>query len=303
MKTIHLIANSNSGKGAGGSIPEMADRVCAELGFQLIHYKIDDINNFDEYAEKAGKAAEQDGGVVVAAGGDGTIRGVAEKVQGRNIKFGVVACGTFNFFARTHKLPDDHEEAFRLAALGETKEVRLGEVNGRIFLINASLGLYAKSIRDREVRTSKWGRNRFVAIISSVITLFQGHRLLDITLSTSQVVEKWRTPMVFIGNNALQLRDLSMDVAHCMKKDLLAVVLMKPLRVWDMIRIIFRGLANTIDKDENLTSFCVDEVSIETHRRKKSTIALDGEMFHMNSPLIIKSLPGVLKLVKPPPQV
>ncbi len=299
MKNVHLIANKNSGKGAGVDIPTMAKKVCDELGFKLIHYEIENPEQFDHQAEKAADAAEKDEGIVVAAGGDGTIRGVAEKVQGRNIRYGVIGCGTFNFFARTHKLPEDHEQAFRVALTGTVKEVRLGEVNGRTFLINASLGLYAKSIRDRELRTSRFGRNRIVVVISTIVSLIQGHRLLDITLTSENTKKKLQTPMVFIGNNALQLRDLSMDVADCMKRDMLAVVLMKPLKTWEIFRVIFRGFASTLDNDEGLTSFCVDELSIETHRRKKSSVALDGEMFLLDSPLTIKSLPKALKLMKP----
>lgn len=281
----------------------MAKQVCDELGFELIHYKTESSAQFDTQAEKAAEAAELDGGIVVAAGGDGTIRGVAEKVRGRNIRFGVVACGTFNYFARTHQLSEDPEKAFREALQGTLKEVRLGEVNGRTFLINASLGLYAKAIRDREMRTNRWGRNRLVVIISTLISLIQGHRLLDITLSSEKQKQKVRTPMVFVGNNSLQLRALEMEVADCMKRDMLAVVVVKPLKTWDVIRVIFRGFAHNLNNEDGLTSFCADELAVETHRRKKTSVALDGEMFLLDSPLLIKSVPKALKLMTPSRQV
>jgi len=172
-------------------------------------------------------------------------------------------------------------------------------VNGHIFLINASLALYAQAIRDREARTHRWGRNRFVVIVSSILSLLSAHRLLSVELIIEKTSKHAYTPMIFIGNNALQLRNLSLSVARCMKDDLLAVVMMKRLTKSDVIRIIFRGIMNTIDHEERLESFCVDSLKIHTPR-SVDTIALDGEIFKVASPFKIRALPEVLNMVLPP---
>ena len=296
---IHLIANPKSGAGRGESLHEMVQRVCDENKLELVRYKTSETEDLDTIAEKAVKAAEIDKGVVVAAGGDGTIRTVAQKAHGRDVKFSVIPCGTFNFFARNHGIPDEHEEALKVAIFGEVKKVRLGEINGNIFLINASLGLYAKSIRDREIRTNRWGRNRLVAILSSILSFFQGHKkYLHVTLISEKAVTKTVTPMVFIGNNALQLRDLKMDVANCMKQDLLAVVLLKPIKWWALLRIIYYGIFKILEREDAIQSFCVNSLTIET-RYPHKTVALDGELFSMTCPLEVKALPQSLNLMTP----
>lgn len=297
-KTLHLIANTRSGKGFGAQLPEIGTRVCQEYNAKLITYEIPSPDELETQIDLAIEAASRDGGIVVAAGGDGTIRSVAQKAAGRPVKFGVVACGTFNFFARTHSIPEEPEQAFRVILTGETRPVRLGEVNGEIFLINASLGLYAKAIAEREKRTNKWGRARWVVIISTIFSLLSRHRLLQTELLTGDKQQSLRTPMIFIGNNALQLRDLAMGVARCMKEDLLAVVTMKPLSKLEILRVIFRGLFKTIEKEERLETFCVDSLTIHT-RRPQITVALDGELFQMRSPLKVRSRPGVLDMVLP----
>ncbi len=296
-RKIHLIANPKSGTGGGESLPEMAKRLCAESGIELIHHQTSKPDELDKIAEAAVAAAEKDGGTVVAAGGDGTIRSVAQAAHGRNVKFAVVPCGTFNFFARTHEIPEDLEAAFNIALSGKVKPVRLGEINGKVFLINASLGLYAKSIKDREIRTNRWGRNRVVAILSSLLSLIQGHKkYLHVNLMTEKTMTNTMTPMVFIGNNALQLRDLKMDVAKCMKQDLLAVVILKPITWWGLIRIIYHGIFKLLEREDSIQSFCVDSLTIET-RHPNKTVALDGELFPMTCPLIVKSLPKSLNLM------
>lgn len=295
----HLIANKKSGHGKGSTLAQDAQSICDELGYTLVDYQIESPEDFEKRSLEAVNNAEKDGGVVIAAGGDGTIRGVAQAAHGRNVRFAVVPCGTFNFFARAHCIPEDHLTAFRLALSGEAKPVRLGQVNDHIFLINASLGLYAKAIREREMRTSRFGRNRLVVIISTVLSLLSRHNLLKVDLLADGKLTSLHTPMIFIGNNALQLRNLAMGVAQCMKANLLAVVLMKPAAKMEILRIVLRGLFKTIDNEQNMETFCVDEMTIYT-RKPVHLIALDGEVLHAESPLRVKALPGILNLVTPP---
>jgi diacylglycerol kinase family enzyme len=295
----HLIANAKSGLGKGATLAAEASSICAELGYELVKYPIASAADFESQSQIAVENAMQDGGVVIAAGGDGTIRGVAQAAHGKPVRFAIVPCGTFNFFARNHKIPEDVLEAFRLALTGEVRPVRLGQVNGQVFLINASLGLYAKSIREREHWTARFGRNRLVVILSSIFTLLTDHLLLRVDLRIGKQITTLRTPMIFIGNNALQLRDMAMQVAHCMKADLLAVVLMKPVRKLETLRIIWRGIFKTLENEERLETFCVDELTIHT-RQRLHEVALDGELFRMISPLRVQALPAILNMVLPP---
>ncbi len=294
----HLIANKNSGKGKGATLAEDAQTICNELNYELVTYQINSPEDFDKQARIAVDAAEKDGGVVIAAGGDGTIRGVAQHAAMRKVRFAAVPVGTFNFFARTHKIPEDHLEALRLALTGKPKPVQLGQINDHIFLINASFGLYARSIQERESATSKFGRNRIVVIISTLLTLLSRHLLLRVDLVTEGKQHSFYTPMIFIGNNTLQLRDLALSVSDCMKFNMLAVILLKPVTKLEAIRIIIRGIFKTLENDRNVDSFCTGEMAIYT-RKAWMKVALDGEMVHTPSPLKIKSLKGALNLVLP----
>ncbi len=299
QRRIHLLANSRSGSGYGATLAETAQKMCDELGTELITYKIKSPKDLENQAKKAVAVAQNSpDDVVIAAGGDGTIRSVAEQVHGSRVKMAVVPCGTFNFFARTHKIPEVREDALRLAITGTAKPIRLGEINGRIFLINASLGLYAKSIQEREASTKRFGRKQVIVIISTIISLLRPHRLLHVNLKMDGIAQMIRTPMIFIGNNALQLRNLSLSVASAFKNDLLAIVTLKPVRGWEMFRVIFRGVLKTLEKEERIEQYSTDYLSIST-KRNPQTVALDGEMFYMNSPLLVRALPDSVNLIVP----
>lgn len=81
-RRVHLIANSKSGKGQAESISEIAEKVCRELNAELIPYPIDNPEEIVAQAKKAIAAVINSDDVVVAAGGDGTIRSVAEVAAG-----------------------------------------------------------------------------------------------------------------------------------------------------------------------------------------------------------------------------
>jgi diacylglycerol kinase family enzyme len=297
-----LIANHKSGQGKGGTLAHEARIICDEMGYELIEYDMQDFADPTIQIQRAVQNAEADGGVLIAAGGDGTIRSVAQAAYGKKLRFAVVPCGTFNFFARAHQIPEDHLMAFRLALSGRTRPVRLGQINDHVFLINASIGLYAKAIRDRERRTNRYGRNRLVVILSTILTLFSNYLLLRVEFRVGEVARSVHTAMIFIGNNTLQLRDLALSVAGCMKHDYLAVVLLKPISKMEVFRILFRGLFKTLDNEESLESFCVDEMTVYTNK-PVHLVALDGEMTLTHSPLIVRALPDALQLVCPPLEV
>ena len=65
------------------------------------------------------------------------------------------------------------------ALLHETAQpVQVGLVNDRVFLVNASLGLYPQLLEDREAWKKRLGRSRLVATGAGLISLLRGYRSL-----------------------------------------------------------------------------------------------------------------------------
>ncbi len=294
----HLISNEKSGVGQGSTLTQEFKNICKELNYDLVEYTINCPEELEQQSRIAVEQALNNCDVVIAAGGDGTIRSVAQIAYGKNVRFAVVPGGTFNLFARTHNIPEDQVEAFRLALTGIPRPVRVGLMNGQVFLNNASLGLYAQAIIDRESNTDRFGRHRLVVIISTIFSLFSKHRLLKVELLSEDKVDTVYTPMIFIGNNTLQLRNLALNVAHCMKANLLAIVMMKPVTKSEILTIILRGIFRTLEDEKNIETFCVDSLTIST-RKPSHMVVLDGEIITMNSPLHIKSMPESLNMVLP----
>lgn len=300
IKRAHLIANLKSGKGAAALLPELAQKICDELGYQLVVHPTEGRETWDGVIAQAVSTASapDEDSVVLAAGGDGTIRSVAQFAAGTPVRFGAIPMGTFNFFARNHSIPEVPEEALRVALSGKVEKVNLGRVNDQYFLVNASLGVYAQAIADREANTKKFGRRRLVVIISTLRSWFSKPRLLNIRVDREGKEIDLITPTVFFGNNTLQLRNLNFQAARCTDADALAMVAPKPGNRWSTIWAIIRRRFGFKVVDDPMQSFCVRKANVESNRESHE-VALDGELFHMQTPLRVELAKNVLNLVVP----
>ena len=103
--SLHMVANPTSGTGEGADLVERARAACMLAGRTLVLHDTAGPGGLEGAARRAHAGARADGGVVVAAGGDGTVRSVAQELVGGAVPLAVVPVGTFNFFARNHGIP------------------------------------------------------------------------------------------------------------------------------------------------------------------------------------------------------
>jgi diacylglycerol kinase (ATP) len=99
----------------------------------------------EEAAElvRARMAAEQRPAVVVAAGGDGTVRLVAQELAGTGVPLGVLPLGTGNDFAKANGIPDDVAGALDCIIRRSTRAIDMLEVNGKPFVTAGGIGIGA----------------------------------------------------------------------------------------------------------------------------------------------------------------
>ena len=136
------------------------------------------------------------------AGGDGSLATVAAVAAAHGLPFVCVPAGTRNHFAMDLGV-DRRDVAGALDAFtdGVERLIDVGEVNGRIFLNNVSLGIYGEAVqlagyRDTKVRTLAETAHRVLAPTGSTPAL----RLID---DTGQ--EHARLAVVLVSNNAYAL--------------------------------------------------------------------------------------------------
>lgn len=252
-------------------------------------------------AERAVADAAVANAVVVAAGGDGTVSTVARACFLRGVPLGVVPTGTFNYFAREWGVPEDPADALRAALAGRRVPVDVGFVNGRLFINNASFGIYPRLIRERESTSARLGRSRWVARLAAFVSLLRRQRRFAVSLETQGVRQMRRATMVFVGNNGLQLQQLGLEVADCVTLGRLAVIVQPRIARWHRLRQLLLGLLGRLHQEATLECFCASTLVVDSKRRMIE-LAIDGELCRLPPPLVFSKGARALTLMLPATQ-
>src|SRR5450631_959914 len=130
---------------------------------------------------RASSFARAAGGLVIGGGGDGTIAAVAAALVDTDAVLGVLPMGTLNHFAKDLGIPLELEKAVQTLFTGKVARVDVGEVNGRIFLNNSSIGFYPSIVQERK-RDQRQGRSKWVAFAQAAALIFQQSRTLHVEL-------------------------------------------------------------------------------------------------------------------------
>ena len=144
-----LIMNPKSGGGKAERF-RLADE-CAARGIETVL-----LRQGDDLLQLARDAIARGADVIGMAGGDGSQALVASVAAEHRIPHVVVPAGTRNHFALDLGLDrDDVVGALGAFTDGVERRIDLADVNGRIFVNNASLGLYAKIVQTPQYRTPR----------------------------------------------------------------------------------------------------------------------------------------------------
>jgi diacylglycerol kinase family enzyme len=253
---------------------------------------------FEQAAEEARKRAERGGiDAIVAGGGDGSLSTMAAKLAGTGIPMGVLPLGTRNNFARDIGLPLELEAAVAVIARGATAEVDLGEVNGRAFINNSSIGAYPFMVLDRDRRRSLHGLAKWSAMaLAAIRTLWKfPRRRLSIVVADRSA--PCRTPCVFIGNNEYSLTLRELGARPRMDCGELWVSIVKPRSRLALVWLGLCAVLGRTDLTEDLETLREATVEIRS-RASRLPVALDGEVHILRPPLLYRSRPKALKVFR-----
>ena len=300
--TLFIVFNLGSGRGDADAARATIESGCAAAGRGVRIFAVDQPQRLPALVTDAVAAAQAVGGIVVAAGGDGTINAVAQVAHRAGCAFGVLPHGTFNYFSRTHGIPAPTEESLQMLLAGTPQPVQVGLVNDRLFLVNASLGLYVRLLQERETFKAQLGRSRLVAMASALVTLLRGYRMLDLRIVFRGEERAIRTPTLFVGNNALQFQQVGMAEAQALEQGELGAVALQPLGRLAMLKLALRGAFGRLGDADEVCSFSFKSLQVKPARGKpgrRVRVATDGEVGWLQMPLTFRVAPEPLWLVKP----
>lgn len=239
---------------------------------------------------------------IFVGGGDGTISTAAGCLAGRAIPLGVLPLGTLNHFARDLGMPADWREAVTALAHGTVRTTDLGEVNGRVFINNCSLGAYASAVRKRDTLRRQRGWGKWLAMTLATFDEFRRLRRLRVRLDIVDADSvRMRTPFVLIANNAYSGHVLDSSLRPRLDEGRLWIYSTRAHRRLTLLRLAWQTLTRKIDETDALEKIDVDDATLVNEHDTPSPLAIDGELVHLRPPFHFRILPGALRVLAPTP--
>lgn len=288
--TVVTIVNPQSGSTRAADIPSVLKGagIDSELALMSKHANA---------AELAREAIEQGADTVIACGGDGTISAVASALAGSETALGVLPLGTLNHFAKDLRIPLDPAAAARVIAQRKADLVDIGQVNGRVFVNNSSIGLYPNIVVERE-RRRRSGWKKWTALVAATLHALRRYPFLNVSIDVDGRTLTQRTPFVFIGNNEYEIKGLHIGSRSNLNGGRLYLYIAAPLSRAGIAGMALAALFGVIDRTRSLQMFGVEEAWIETGK-SSLTVSTDGEIHRMRTPLHYRLRPRSLKVYLP----
>ena len=292
-RVLTCILNDKAGSNSAAEAGELITKVAAERGWEARVLNFSNGVDLDSIAAEARAA----GGVVVGGGGDGTISAVAAALVGTEAALGVLPLGTLNHFAKDLGIPLELEKAVETLFTGKLARVDVGEVNGRIFLNNSSIGFYPRIVQAR-TREQRQGRSKWVAFAQAALRVVQRSRTLHVELhEDSRQIRSYDTPFVFIGNNPYAISGLEIGTRAKVDGGKLWVCAAPNAGRLRLFALALQALLGFV-RDADLSTFETQQIEV-LMRRNHVHVATDGEVNVMRTPLRYRSRPGALRVVVP----
>jgi len=293
---FHIVFNSNAGTALTlGLTAEMLHEQFAAAGLEASI----DSDGESPFADRIAAALAGEAEVIVAAGGDGTVTALAGAMVDSDKTLAVLPLGTANLLARDLGVPLDLAQAVAaMPAMVETR-IDVGEVNGRIFLHNVTVGTVPGIAVGREqIR----GRNDLVTLIGFARYFFR--RLARARRIAVEIVPEegenrvGRIQAVVVANNTYDEGFGHVFSRKRLDRGKLGLYTLKHLTAFDVIRLSAGMVVGRWRQDEALT---IEHVSAVSIRSKKATVMtmLDGEIESLEVPLQFRIRPLALSVLAP----
>jgi diacylglycerol kinase (ATP) len=250
-----------------------------------------------------GRTAEAlDAGVdrVIVAGGDGTVRAVADGLAGSATPLGIVPAGTANLLDYNLGLPRTEEPALEVAASGEPRDIDLVKITiddttTQHFAVMAGAGLDAMIMDEvsGDLKKSIGTAAYFVAAGKAL-----GRLPMDVRVSVDgRRLRHRKAMMVLIGNVGGIPPNIELIPDAVYDDGLLDVMVAAPRRLRDWLKIIGRMIIRRQRRDDALELRRGRRVEVVL--KKPDSYQLDGDVEGDFSRMIAEIAPGALRAVFP----
>ena len=300
MESTHLKARviCNPAASGGGYDPE-------ELHQELEDYKLDWITT-ESSGDATEAAREWRDGLLIVAGGDGTI---TEVVNGlglagfpEGVILGILPAGTGNDLAATLAIPEDPDEAEDVLRQNRVRTLDVAQVRservGEQFFINVAtggMGAEVSGAADGEMK-NRWGK---LAYLRASLEVARQYEAKEVTLTLDGVERKLRAVNLAIGNCRYAGSGWLAAPRANPEDGLLDLVVIEDVRLWEVLKLTPTVLADSDYLDKEGVFFArAKEIRVKASPGSLE-FTVDGEVIG-DEPAVFAAIPRALKVIVGP---
>ncbi|KIO76236.1 diacylglycerol kinase [Pedobacter lusitanus] len=231
---------------------------------------------------------------VIAAGGDGTLKLVADLLKGTKVPIGIIPAGSANGMAREMGIPLNIEQALALTISGETKEIHAVVVNDEFCIHLSDIGFNAYIVKkfDDLPQRGMWGYTK------ALWKALWSHHKMEVAFSIGNELIRSEAAMVVIANATMYGTGVKINPDGKLDDEVFEVILVKKYSFLEILKIRFTNLPFNPEKIE---SFQTDSLLIKT--RNKVHFQVDGEYIGKVNSIQAKLLPAAITMIFNPEKI
>ena len=280
-----LIVNPRSG---GGKAERFGlARECGARGIEpLVFQPGDDLHAIVTAAVAAGADA------IGVAGGDGSQAVVAEIASAHDIPYVCIPAGTRNHFANDLGVDrSDVVGALDAFSRGSERRIDLARLNGRVFVNNASLGVYAKIVQSERYRDAKL--ETVAQELPGMLSPRDGP--FDLRFTAPDGTHWDGAHLVLVSNNPYRPpRPGTRGTRDGIDRGLLGVIAIRVLTPPQLAEIGVTERTGAVPRFPGSLDFTTPAFTVDATGPVEA--ALDGEALVVQPPLQFESLPSALRV-------
>ena len=285
-----LLVNPSAG---GGRTRELVPRIERAMDASGLPFRVVLTQGLEHGCREA-RGAFDAGEIPVVVSGDGLIGQVGGALAGSGATMGLIPGGRGNDLARVLGVPSEPEAAVAVLAAGASREIDVGEVNGRRFLGVASCGF--DSDANRIANEARWVRGRLVYAYAALRALV-GWKSATFTLTLDGESSALRGYGVAVANSRAYGGGMFVAPNAELDDGLLEVVTMREV---SKLRFLTHPLPKIFDGSH------VELAEVDVHRAAEVRIEADrpfpvyADGDHLaDLPATVTLLPRALRVIAP----
>jgi diacylglycerol kinase (ATP) len=227
---------------------------------------------------------------VIAVGGDGTVKLVAECLMGTAIPLGILPGGSANGMAKELGIPTTTKEALELTAKGVARHIHLVKINGEHCIHLADLGFNAFVIKKFETDAGRgmWG------YVKAAWKVLWEHPKMAVEIKVEGKSVKRMAAMVVIANATKYGGGALINPEGKLDDDVFEVIIVKKISLAELYKMMVTHVAFDPAKTE-----VYQTRSLQVRSRVKAHFQVDGEYLGKVNDVQAEIIPSALSVIVP----